>query len=66
MDFGFQQIEAIRDLIGINDDEDQHVYGSAINPGSLHGGAKGKDELAKPNVKMEVKTYNRDAKGGAT
>jgi len=25
-----------------------------------------KKELAKPNAKIEVKTYNRDPKGGAT
>ena len=47
-----------------DDEDDGHVYGSALNPGSLHGGQK--KEIAKPNAKVEVKTFNRDAKGGAT
>ena len=43
------------------------MFGSALNPGTLGGGKKKKDEeLARPNVKVEVKTFNRDAKGGAT
>ena len=44
------------------------MYGSALNPGTLHTRDE-KDkakEIAKPNAKIEVKTYNRDAKGGAT
>lgn len=42
-----------------------HVYGSAINPGNITGNKDSK-EIAKPNTKVEVKTFNRDAKGGAT
>jgi predicted RNA-binding protein with RPS1 domain len=63
MDFG--TIEALKDLVGIdkNEDDDGHIYGSAINPGTLNG--KKKEEMAKPNAKIEVKTFNRDAKGGA-
>ncbi|TNV74304.1 hypothetical protein FGO68_gene4406 [Halteria grandinella] len=67
MEYSMMEIDALKELVGINKDEDngdQHVYGSALNPGSL--GGKKKDELAKPNVKVEVKTFNRDAKGGAT
>lgn len=45
-------------------DDDGHVFGSALNPGTLQGGQK--KEIAKPNAKVEVKTFNRDAKGGAT
>lgn len=29
-------------------------------------GNKDNKEIAKPNTKVEVKTYNRDVKGGAT
>lgn len=46
------------------EDENEHIYGSALNPSSLHGG-KAKDEIAKPNAKVEVKTYNREVGGGA-
>ena len=45
------------------DEEDFHVFGSAITPGSLHKGEP--KELAKPNAKIEVKTFNRDPRGGA-
>jgi predicted RNA-binding protein with RPS1 domain len=60
----FQTIDALKDLVGLdkNDDDDGHIYGSAINP--ING--KKKEEMAKPNSKIEVKTFNRDAKGGAT
>ena len=43
------------------------MYGSALNPATMAGGkAKENDEIAKPNAKIEVKTYNRGAHGGAT
>ena len=45
------------------------MFGSALNPKTLHkdpSKAKKDEELAKPHVKMEVKTFNRDVKGGAT
>lgn len=51
----------------MNDNEEAtHIYGSALNPGTIGAGGKEKKELAKPNAKVEVKTFNRDAKGGAT
>jgi len=37
-----------------------------LNPGTIGKGGKDKKELAKPNTKVEVKTFNRDTKGGAT
>lgn len=58
-------ILALQQMLGGNDDEDdQHVYGSALNPSTLHG--KQDKEIAKPNTKVEVKTYNRAIGGGAT
>ena len=61
----YNTIENLKELVGLDkDDDDGHIYGSAINPGSLNG--KKKEEMAKPNAKIEVKTYNRDIKGGAT
>ena len=61
--FSIGNMEALQELIAPEQDEDEHIYGSALNPSSLHG--KNKTELAKPNAKVEVKTFNRDAKGGA-
>jgi hypothetical protein len=52
-------------MLGGNLDEDEggHVFGSALNPGSLHGG---KDkELAKPGVKVNAVVNNRNHTGGA-
>ena len=43
---------------------DQHIFGSALNPNTLHGGNE-KKEIAKPLVKMEVKAGNRAIGGGA-
>jgi hypothetical protein len=66
MDYNLTEIEALKDLVGINKDDDSgHIFGSAINPGTL-GGKKKEEELAKPHVKMEVKTFTRDVRGGAT
>ena len=53
--FDCNQIEALHNLFGANDTEDPgHVYGSALNPASLHTGAgilEGKDKpIAKPGV----------------
>ena len=39
------------------------MFGSALNPGSLHG--KGDKPIAKPGVKVEVKANNRSTTGGA-
>ena len=61
--FSIQNMEALQNLIAPDQEEDEHIYGSALNPSSLHG--KDKTEIAKPNAKVEVKTFNRDAKGGA-
>jgi len=47
------------------EEDDGHIYGSALNPASLRG-AGDKKEIAKPNAKVEVKTFNRDVNGGAT
>ena len=58
-------ILALNSMInGENDDEENHVFGSALTPSSLHG--KKEKEIAKPNAKVEVKTYNRAIGGGAT
>lgn len=64
----FRQIEALKELVGLDKDDDDggHIFGSAINPGNVAGKKKAEDEVARPNVKVEVKTFNRDAKGGAT
>ena len=64
--FGIQNMEALQSLINGDQDEDEneHVYGSALTPGTM--GGKEKSELAKPNAEVVVKTFNRDAKGGAT
>ena len=50
-------------MIAPEEDEDEHVYGSALDPSSLHH--KGDKEIAKPNVKVEVKVNNRAIEGGA-
>lgn len=34
----YDQLKGLESLLGKDDDEDGHVYGSALNPGSLHGG----------------------------
>ena len=63
--FSYDQIEGLQAMLaGPQEEEDGHVYGSALNPSSLHG--KGKKEIAKPNSKVEVKTFNRGINGGAT
>jgi hypothetical protein len=67
MEYSMMEINALKELVGLGKDDDQssgHVFGSALNPGTLAG--KKQEELAKPGVKVEVKTFNRDAKGGAT
>jgi|VirMetMinimDraft_7_1064189.scaffolds.fasta_scaffold401319_1 dynein assembly factor 6, axonemal len=68
MNFGLDEIDALRKLTGAVDDEeddDGHIYGSALNPGTLHSKSKENKEIAKPNAEVVVKTFNRDAKGGA-
>ena len=57
------EMEALRGLVCPEDDDDQHVYGSALNASSA--ASRSDKELAKPGVKMEVKTFNRAAEGGA-
>ena len=66
MEFNYEQLEGLQKMLTKEEDEedDQHVYGSALNPSSLHGNQK--KEIAKPNAKVEVKTFNRDVNGGAT
>ena len=66
--FNVNQIEALSNLFGATDEEcPGHVYGSALNPSSLHSGIDEKDKpKAQPGVQMEVKTNNRNAlTGGA-
>ncbi len=57
-------ILALQKLIGDDENDEDHVYGSALTPGSLHG--KPEKDIAKPNAKVEVKTFNRATGGGAT
>mmetsp|Transcript_2500 Transcript_2500/g.4201 ORF Transcript_2500/g.4201 Transcript_2500/m.4201 type:complete len:150 (-) Transcript_2500:197-646(-) len=47
-----------------DDEPNEHIYGSALNPSTLHG-ANEKKELARPGVKMEVAVSNRNKTGGA-
>ena len=63
VEFGQTDILALKNVIAPEEDDDVHVYGSALNPATVAG--RDKKEIAKPNVKVEVKTYNRDEKGGA-
>ena len=64
VDFAPFELEALSNMINPEDEnEDQHVYGSALTPAQVMG--RDKKEIAKPNVQVEVKTYNRDARGGA-
>lgn len=63
MDFGSTDIDALADLLGANqEEENEHQFGSTLNPGSIAG--KSKEELAKPRAKIEFKVNNRDVKGG--
>jgi len=65
MDFNYEQLEGLQSMLDQgNDEEDGHIYGSALTPGSLHG--KDKKEIAKPHTQIEVKVNNRDVNGGAT
>ena len=57
-------MEAFSKMVNGDDDDDGHVFGSALNPGSLHG-ANEKKEIAKPMAQVEVKTNNRAVGGGA-
>ena len=67
MDYNFQEIELLKDLVGLGQEEDQgHYFGSALNPGNVGGNKKKDEELAKPHAKVEVRTFNRDVNGGAT
>ena len=63
--FSIAQIEELANMLGANTEENapEHQFGSALNPGTLHGG-KDEKELAKPGVKMEVKGGNNRAVGG--
>ena len=44
-------------LGGQDDNMPQHEFGSALNPGSLHGGEE--KEIAQPGVKMNTVINNR-------
>ena len=66
MESTFAEIGALQDLLGVDKEEEQHIFGSAINPGTLNGKDAENKEIAPPNAKIEVKTFNRGAQGGAT
>lgn len=61
------EIDALKKLTGAEDDEgdNEHVYGSALNPHTLHTKGEEKKEMARPNAEIVVKTNNRAATGGA-
>ena len=66
VDFNPDELQALSNLVNPETDDDYHVYGSALSaasPATMAG--RGDKEIAKPNVKVEVKTYNRAAGGGA-
>ena len=66
VDFNPDELQALSNLVNPETDDDYHVYGSALSaatPATMAG--RGDKEIAKPNVKREVKTYNRAAGGGA-
>lgn len=66
MEFGLSEIEGIKNLLGIDDEEvPQHQFGSALNPSKVGIGAQEKEEIARPNTKIEVKVNNRNPSGGA-
>ena len=63
--FSVQDMEAFAGMTrGDEPDDGAHVYGSALNPGSLHGYTKDK-EIAKPMAQVMVKTNTRAIGGGA-
>ena len=64
VEFKAGDLMALKDLVCPEEEDEGHVYGSALNPATATG-RSGDKEIAQPNVKMEVKTFNRDAKGGA-
>ena len=44
-------IEGLRDMLGIDADEDpEHQVGSALNPASISGNKKEEEDIAKPNT----------------
>ena len=67
--FSYEMLEGLQDILNKGDPEenDGHVFGSALNPSTLHTGGKKdeKKEIAKPNAQVEVKTFNRAQGGGA-
>jgi len=67
--WGFQELEALKELTGANEAEEEdglHVYGSSLNPQSLHHKGQEKKELARPNAEIVVKTNTRSENGGAS
>ena len=66
VDFNPNELQALSELVNPDQDDDQHIYGSALGaatPATMAG--RDQKEIAKPNVQMHVKTYNRAAGGGA-
>ena len=60
--FNIQHIEQLSNLLK-PEEEEEHVYGSMLTPASIHG--QSKEEVAKPNTKMQVVAGNRAEGGGA-
>ena len=61
--FTVSQIEELANMLGSNDENTpQHQFGSALNPGTLHGNEE--KEVAKPGVKMNAVVNNRNPMGG--
>ena len=59
------EMESLNNMVNpVDENEEAHVFGSALNPATVMG-RDGKKEIAKPNVAVEVKTYNRAVGGGA-
>ena len=63
-EFAPTEMESLSQLINpVDENENDHVYGSALTPAQASG--QNKKEIAKPNVQVVAKTFNRDAHGGA-
>jgi len=60
MEFGISEIEGLKNLLGVEEEEGtQHSFGSTLNPAKIGIGANTKDEVAKPHTKINVKVNNR-------
>ena len=57
--FNAGELEALKGLVCPEEEDEGHVYGSALNPATASG--REKKEVARPNVAVQVKTFNRAA-----